>query len=77
MESGDLVSIVSRGVGSISCGRWCPLVDWRRADGETLRSGHLGSQCGGQGAFLFQCTGHGTLALLRRGQGSLDDGDGR
>jgi hypothetical protein len=48
-----VVSIESRGVGSIWGGRGCPLVDRRRADGETLRSGHLGSQCGSQGVLLF------------------------
>jgi hypothetical protein len=72
-----VVSIESRGVGSIWGGQWCPLVDRRRADGETLRSGHLGGQCGGQGALLFQCAGHGSLALLRGGQGSLDGCEGR
>jgi hypothetical protein len=40
------------------------LVDRRRANDETLRSGHLGGQCGGQGALLFQCAGHSVLALL-------------
>jgi hypothetical protein len=47
------------------------------ADGETLRSGHLGGQCGGQGTLLFQGAGRNTLALLRGGQGSLDGGDGQ
>jgi hypothetical protein len=65
MESGDVVSIESRGVASL----WgCLLVDQRMADGETLRSGHLGGQCGGQGALLFQGAGRGALALLRSGQ---------
>jgi hypothetical protein len=68
MESGDVVSIESRGVGSL----WvCLLVDRRMADGETLRSGHLSGQCGGQGV------GRGALALLRSGQGSLDSRNGR
>jgi hypothetical protein len=39
--------------GSLWGGRWCLLVDWRRADDETLHSDHLGGQCGGQGALLF------------------------
>jgi hypothetical protein len=43
------------------------LGDWRRADDETLRSGHLGGQCGGQGTLLFQCAGRGALVLLRGG----------
>lgn len=74
MESGDVVSIESRGVGSL----WgCLLVDRRMADGETLRSGYLGGQCGGQGALLLQGAGRGALALLRSGQGSLDSRDGR
>jgi hypothetical protein len=72
-----MVSVESRGVGSLWCGRWCLLGYWRRADDETLRSGHLGSQCGGQGALLFQCARRGALTLLRGGQGSLDGGDGR
>ena len=81
MESGnvvgDVVSIEYRCTGSIWGGRRCPLVDRRRANGETLCSGHLGSQCGGQGTLLFQGAGRGALALLRGGQGSLDGGDGR
>ena len=72
-----MVSIESRGVGSIWGGRWCPLVDRRRADDETLHSGHLDGQCGDQGALLFQSVGRGALVLLRGGQGSLDGGDGR
>jgi hypothetical protein len=72
-----VVSIESRGVGSLWGGRGCLLGDRRRADGETLRSGHLGGQCGGQGVLLFQCAGRGMLALLRGGKGSLDSRDGR
>jgi hypothetical protein len=77
VESGDVVSIESRGVGSLWGGRWCLLVDQRRTDDETLRSGHLGIQSGGQGTLLFHSAGHDALALLRGGQGSLDGGDGR
>jgi hypothetical protein len=77
VESGDVVSIESRGVGSLWGGQWCLLVDQRRADDETLRSGHLADQCGGQGALLFQCAGRGALALLRGGQCNLDNRDGR
>jgi hypothetical protein len=63
--------------GASRVGGGCRLVDRRRPDDETLRSGHLGGQCGGQGALLFQCAGRGVLALLRGGQSSLDGHDGR
>jgi hypothetical protein len=72
-----VVSIESRGVGSLWGGRGCLLGDRKRDDDEMLRNGHLGGQCGGQGALLFQCVGRGALVLLRGGQGSLDSRDGR
>jgi hypothetical protein len=40
--------------GASRVGGGCPLVNRRRDDGETMCSGHLSSQCGSQGALLFQ-----------------------
>jgi hypothetical protein len=36
VESGDVVGVESKGMGSLWCGLWCLMNDQRRADVETL-----------------------------------------
>jgi hypothetical protein len=53
VESGDVVGVESRGVGSLWGARWCLMNDRRGADDETLCSSHLGSKSGSQCVLLL------------------------
>jgi hypothetical protein len=51
--------------------------DWRVAEDEAMRGGHLGGQGGAHGTLFLHDHGRGVLALLGGVHGCLDGGDGR
>jgi hypothetical protein len=53
MKSGDVVSIESRGQGSLGSDRTSRLGDRRVAEDEALRGGHLRGQGGAYGTLLL------------------------
>jgi hypothetical protein len=74
VEGGDAIDIEYRGVGSLGP-PGVLMGDWRVAEDEVIRDGHLDGQGDDHVTLLFY-QGRGALTLLGGDHGCLDGGDG-